>query len=334
MRNGDFLTKTPTSPTTGIVGSLVQPNRLGLWASIPGEGKSLLAEAMLYHIAYGAPFLDMKVTVGNVMIIDSENRYDVLTSRIKKIKQGLEDAGYKKQGEIDIQHYSGLFLDDKTKSTWADVANEILAVNPSLILIDHLAAFHRQDENSESQMKKVTAGIEELMQIRGSSILVLHHFNKNDNRTFFKRLRGSSALYATSDTACEVRTLSLNNGMLEKVGLIPQPRKDITPSPIRAKIEEGDNWLRVVSDGTYKPVEDPRMDRISHDIFHLFLNAPASELSVDDVHDNLAGYASDTEIRNVLRDCDKQGLLIMTPRQSNKFCYRYAGVPCPWCAKP
>ena len=332
MRNGDFLKQTLSNPTTGIVGSLVQPNRFGLWASIPGEGKSLLAEAMLYHIAYGAPFLDMNVTVGNVMIIDSENRLDVLQSRIRKIKKGLELDGYRKQGEIDIQHYSVFFLDDK--STWTAVRYDILAVNPSLILIDHLAAFHHQDENSESQMKKVTAGIEDLMQITGSSILVLHHFNKNDNGTFFKRLRGSSALYATSDTACEVRTLSLNNGMLEKVGLIPQPRKDITPSPIRAKIEEGDDWLKVVYDGTYKPVEDPRLDRISHDIFHLFLNAPAIELSVDDVHDTLAGYASDTEIRNVLRDCEKQGLLKMTPRQSNKFCYRYAGVPCPWCAKP
>lgn len=333
MRNGDFLKQTPSNPS-GMVGSLLQPNRLGLWASIPGEGKSLVAETMLYHIAYGAPFLGMTVTVGNVMIIDSENRLDVLQSRIRKIRKGLELDGYKKQAEIDIQHYSGFLLDNKSVPAWADVANEILAVNPSLILIDHLAAFHHQDENSESQMKKVTAGIEELMQIRGSSVLVLHHFNKNDNGTFFKRLRGSSALYAKADAGCEVRSLSLNNGKLEKVGLIPQPKKDITPSPIRAKIIEGDSWLKVVYDGTYQPVEDPRMDRISHDIFHLFLNAPTSELSVNDVNDMLAGYASEHEIRNVLRDCDKQGLLEMTPRQSNKFCYSYAGVPCPWCQKP
>ncbi len=332
MRNGDFLAKTLNNPTASIVSSLVQPNRLALWASIPGEGKSLVALALLYHIPYGAPFLDMEVTIGNVMIMDSENRLDVLQSRIKKIKRGLENDGYKKQGEIDIQHYSGFFLDDK--STWTATANDIRAVNPSLILIDHLAAFHHQDENSESQMKKVTTGIEDLMQIKGSSVLVLHHFNKNDNGTFFKRLRGSSALYAKADAGCEVRSLSLNNGMLEKVGLIPQPKKDITPSPIRAKIMEGDSWLKVVYDGTYQPVEDPRLDRISHDILHIFLNAPASELSVDDVKDMLAGYASETEIRNVLRDCDKRELLEMTPRQSNKFCYRYAGVPCPWCATP
>lgn len=331
MRNGDFLSKGSSNPL-GMVGSLLQPNRFGLWASIPGEGKSLVALALLYHIPYGAPFLNQKVTIGNVMIMDSENRLDVLQSRIRKIKKGLELDGYRKQGEIDIQHYSSFFLDDK--STWTAVRYDILAVNPSLILIDHLAAFHRQDENSESQMKKVTTGIEDLMKIAGSSVLVLHHFNKKDNGTFFKRLRGSSALYAKADAGCEVRSLSLNNGKLEKVGLIPQPKKDITPSPIRAKIEEGDSWLKVVYDGTYQPVEDPRLDRISHDIFHLFLNAPASELSVDDVKDMLAGYASDTEIRNVLRDCDKQGLLIMTPRQSNKFCYKYAGVPCPWCAKP
>lgn len=332
MRNGDFLAKTLTSPTASIVSSLVQPNRSALWASIPGEGKSLVALALSYHIPYGAPFLDMEVTIGNVMIMDSENRLDVLQSRIKKIKKGLEDDGYRKQAEIDIQHYSGFFLDDK--STWAAIRYAILAVNPSLILIDHLAAFHHQDENSESQMKKVTTGIEELMAITGSSVLVLHHFNKNDNRTFFKRLRGSSALYAKADAGCEVRSLSLSSGKLEKVGLIPQPKKDITPSPIRAKIEEGDSWMRLVYDGTYKPVEDPRLDKITHEILHIFLNAPTDEYSVLDVKDILAGYASETEIRNVLRDCEKQGLLRMTPRQSNKFCYIYAGVPCPWCAKP
>lgn len=334
MRNGDFLGKSPSNPTTGIVGNLMQPNRLGMLASPPGEGKSLLAEAMVYHVAYGAPFLNQKVTIGNVMIIDSENRLDVLQSRIGKIKKGLELDGYTKQAEIDIQHYSGFWLDDKSQTTWADVANEILAVNPSLILIDHLAAFHHQDENLESQMKKVTTGIEELMAIKDSSVLVLHHFNKKDSGTYFKRLRGNSALYAKSDTAYEVRALSTNNGMLEKVGLIPQPRKDITPSPIRAKLIEGDDWLKLVYDGTYKPVEDPRMDKITHDIFHIFLNNPTSEYTVDDVKEILAGYASDPEIREALRFCDEQGYLKNDTRQSNKFVYTYSGVPCPWCAKP
>ena len=112
-------------------------------------------------------------------------------------------------------------------------------LRPSLIVIDHLAAFHHQDEDREKQMKKVKSAIETLMSLKGSSILVLNHFNKQDSGTFFRKLRGSSALYAICDAACEVRTLSkTEDGRLEKVGLIPQARKDITLSPLRIKIEE------------------------------------------------------------------------------------------------
>lgn len=332
MLNGDFLKQNPSNPTTGMVGSLLKANRLGIWASVPGEGKSLVAEAMLYHIAFGAPFLNMTVTVGNVMIIDSENRLDILQSRIKKIRRGLELGRYKKQADIDIQHYSGFWLDNK--STWTAIANSIRAINPSLILIDHLAAFHHQDEDKEGPMKKVTEGVEELMAIKGSSVLVLHHFGKTDAGTFYKRLRGSSALYAKSDSACEVRSLSRNNGMLEKTGLIPQPRKDITPHPIRVKLIEGSDWLKLIYDGTYKPVEDVRMDKITHDIFHIFLNNPKSEYTVNDIKERLAGYASEREIREALRFCDERGYLKNDTRQSNKFVYTYSGVPCPWCASP
>ena len=332
MRNGDFLTKTMSKPKTYIVEELMAFNLLNLWGSIPGEGKSMVAEYLLYCVAYGAPFLGMKVTVGNVMFIDSENRYDILKKRITKIKQGLENDGYRKQGEIDFQHYSGFLLDDK--KTWQPIADEIRVLQPSLIVLDHLAVFHNQDENSESQMKKVTDGIEELMAIKDSSVLALHHFNKKDTGSFFKLLRGSSALYAKSDTALEVRTLSKSNGMLEKVGLIPQRRKEITPAPIRLRIEEGDDWLKMIYDGTYKPIQDRIMDNLAHKIFHEFLDNPAKEQTVLDIKELLAGAASDNEIRATLRQCEEQDLLRMMRGKNNEYIYKPSAKTCPWCAKP
>jgi hypothetical protein len=271
MKNGDFLNKTNhDSHTDYIVERLIETNRLNLWASTPGEGKSLISEALGYHIAYGAPFLGMKIKSGSVMMIDSENRKDILISRLNRIKEGLIRDGYKMEGEVEIQHYSGFLLDDK--ATWHDIVCEIAMLRPSLILIDHLAAFHHQNENAEEQMKKLTTAIETLMSLTNSSVLVLHHFNKRDTGTFFRKLRGSSALYAVCDTACEVRTLSkTEDGRLEKVGLIPQARKDITPSPIRIKVEEGGDWLKLTYDGTFKPMDDPKMDLLLHKFYHLFL---------------------------------------------------------------
>lgn len=338
MRNGDFTRKTIYSPQIDyIVEGLLGANRLSIWASVPGEGKSLLAETLCYHVAYGAPYLGMKVRTGSVMIIDSENRRDILVNRITKIKEGLKLDGHSGQGEIDIQHYSGFLLDDK--ATWHDVVSEIGVLHPSLIMIDHLAAFHHQNEDKEEQMKKVTAAIELLMSLTGSSVLVLHHFNKLDSGNFFKKLRGSSALYAICDAACEVRTLSkTEDGRLEKVGLIPQARKEITPAPIRVKVEEQDDWLKLVYDGTYKPIEDPKMDLLLHKFYHLFLEDQA-EKTVKQVMSSSAGFASDYELRSCLRFLEHNLGLITSERKGKGGGFHYSlhcppstqHIDCPWC---
>jgi len=222
MKNGAFLKQKTSRARDYIIEDLIVPNRLILWASPPGEGKSLLGEAFLYSVAYGAPVIGKKVTPGNIMFIDSENRLDVIQGRCQKIIAGLKAEGYTKQGDIDFQHYSGFLLDDK--ATWNSIEREIKALHPAVIMIDHLAMFHHQDENKAGQMTKVVTAIEELMTICGSSLLVLHHFNKKEGK-FLDRLRGSTAIYAKSDVACEVRSLSVQGGRLEVVGLIPQPRK-------------------------------------------------------------------------------------------------------------
>lgn len=330
MRNGDFFKKPPSGRQEPyIVQNLILASRSVIWASPPGEGKSFTAEALLYHVAYEAPYLDLPVIGGNVMFVDSENRYDILKWRCGRIRKGLEDAGYKKRGEVDFQHYSGFLLDNK--ATWTAIENEIKALEPSLIMLDHLALFHTQDENKVKPMNLVSKAIEELMGIRNSSVLTMHHFNKNDKGTFIQRLRGSVAIYAKCDTACEVRALSRKEGKLEKVGLIPQPRKDITPSPIRLKLEEGDDWLRLVHDGTYQPIEDPKMDRVYHDIFHVFLKFK-DEKSVYDVKNGLGGYASDTEIRDSLRGLEDKGLLKKRLARNGKYIYQLAVKKCPWCS--
>lgn len=339
MKSEDFIKETvETSKGDYIVDGLIGRNRLNIWASPPGEGKSLIAESLCHHIAYGAPFLGMKVTAGPVMIIDSENRKDILVSRIKKIREGLQLEGYTEKALIDIHHYPRFLLDDR--ATWRDIGGDIGIHEPSLILIDHLAVFHHQDEDREKQMKNVTVAIELLMSIGGGrSVLVLHHFNKKDSGTFFKRLRGSSALYAICDAACEVRTLSkTEDGRLEKVGLIPQARKDITPSPIRIKVEEGDNWLKLVYDGTYKPLDDPKMDLLLHKFYHLFLE-DQTEKTVKQVIGTSAGFASDTELRDCLRFMEDRLGLLTSERKGigGGFHYRLQVPPgatyidCLWC---
>jgi hypothetical protein len=336
MRNGIFLKQKTSKASSYIVEDLIAPNRLILWASPPGEGKSLLGEAFLYSVAYGAPVIGKKVTPGNLMFIDSENRLDVLQSRCQKIIAGLKADGYTKQGDIDFQHYSGFLLDDK--GTWVAVEQEIKALKPVVIMLDHLAMFHHQDENKAGQMTKVATAIEEMMNIANSSVLVLHHFNKKEGR-FIDRLRGSTAIYAKSDVACEVRSLSVLNGCLEIAGLIPQPRKDITPPAMRIRIEEGTDWLKLKYDGTYKPIDDPRMDELCHKFYHDFLETPNPDITVEHMIEKLEKYATETEVRGALRFLEHGKGLINSERKGLGGGYHYTlnnptgakTLTCPWC---
>ena len=336
MKNGEFFTK-PAIGSEGsyIVENLIPANRLILGASIPGEGKSLIGMGIVYSVAYGAPCLGNNVTLGSVMFIDSDNRYDVLKDRGLKIKGGLQLDGYKQKGEVDFQHYSGFLLDDTSpkmayRKTWQPIVQAIKDIKPSLIVLDHLRCFHQQDEDKSTQMNKVADRLDELMSINGSSLFVLHHFNKNEG-TFFKRLRGSSALYARSDVAYEFRVLSRRDGKLEKVGLIPQSRKDITAKPIRIGIDEGKDWIKLVNEGVYQPIDDPKTDKLYHDIFHLFLQS-GEAMSVNDVRKDVAGFASDKEIRESFRGLEDKGLLSKKLTRSGKYMYQRSAKKCPWCS--
>ena len=332
MRNGEFTGLKPRSPAgNNVVGHFIKLDRLNLWASYPGEGKSLLADCLAYCVAYGAPWLGiMPVQAGNVMIIDSENPHEVLKARILKIRNGLEAGGYHQQGEIDWQHYTGFRLDDSL--TWGPVEDEIKILQPKLIVVDHLAKFHDQDEDTEKGMKKVLRRIEELRAIAGSAILALHHFNKNEG-AFFKRLRGSSCLLANSESACEVRTLSKINGLLEKVGIIPQARKDPTDRAFRVKMIENQDSIKMVHDGIYEPIEDVKWDVICHDIFHVFLHCNEAR-SVADFTDSIQGYASHNEVRGALRWLEDKGLLSKKIVDKGKFIYEAETDSCPWCSRP
>lgn len=334
MRNGEYLKLMENvKHEPYIVEGLVGRNRLAMAASPPGEGKSIVFEGLLYHVVYEAPFLGKKVSLGNIMLIDSENRHDIHVSRFMKIKNGLAMDGYKMKGELDVQSYSGFLLDDPT--TWPPMEREIKDLQPSLIMFDHLACFHHRNEDKANPMERVAEEIEKIMDISKSSALVMHHFGKDSTGSFFKRLRGSSAIYAKTDFACEVRTLSIREGRLEKVGIIPQPRKDITPPPFRIKIEEGDDWLKFVYDGFYRPMEDPLIDLLAHRIYHTFLQ-DRDEKDVYQTQSLLGGLGSETQIRTALHDMEKTELLVAQRKgRGGKWHYELppAVVDCPWCSK-
>jgi archaellum biogenesis ATPase FlaH len=331
MKNGEFLKFDPLKDKNNdhLIDELIPSGQIVLAAGLPGEGKSFFTLGTGYHLAYGAPFLGKKTCGGSVLIIDSENPRRVLITRIDRIKRALEEDGYKKQGEIDIQHYPNFMLDDKR--TWREIEKVIRDIKPVFISIDHLRCFHNQEENNSGAMEKVANALLELFNICGSTVFVSHHFNKRESGSFYQRLRGSGVIYARSEAAFEIRALKNKEGRLESFGIIPQPRKEKLTLPIRVVLEETEEFIKFRSDGNYDPVGDPILDSVSHMAAHIFID-DKKELTVNDVKDVLAGMANDKEIRESLRILGQKGM-VETKRSgsSHKFVYAPKSFVCPWC---
>jgi hypothetical protein len=329
MRNGDFLKLNP-SKKDDLIEDIIPYKKIVLSAGLPGDGKTFLNLGVAYHIACGADFLNKKVNAGSVLIIDSENPEDDIKSRIRRIKKALKDDGYSMKGEVEIQHYSEFLLDNK--ATWTEIVKIMNDIKPALITLDHLNCFHNRNENSSREMEGIARRILELVNICGSTVHILHHFNKNSG-SFIKRLRGSTVIYARSEAAYEIRALSHKGGGLESFGIIPQPRKEKIIKPIRIILEEDKEHLRLKHGGDYEPIDDPELDMLSHMIAHSFLRDKEMR-TVNEVKNIMAGMGSDKEIRDALRMLDKKGVVDITTRGKNhEFVYRLKVNTCPWCKR-
>jgi len=332
--NGHFFEKPVNTKSSWVVEPLVRRNRQVMSAGYPGEGKSIIDQIMLYSIAYEALFADIfAVTPGNVMFIDSENHWETLKMRTDKIKKGLEMDGYTKKHRVWWEPYCGLLLEDS--KTWEPILKIVDDVKPIIISLDHLRKFHNLNEDKSTQMNRVNDGLMALKDRQASTVYINHHFNKTDIRGSFQlRLRGSTALLANTDIAFEVRALSRKRIgeelYLDKVGVIFQPRKEPTPLPIVLSIEEGKDYMKLHYEMDYKPIDDPEMDRIYHDIFHVFLKADTAK-TVNDIKTPSGGYASDREIRSALRGLEARGILKKTITTNGKFLYESIVKRCPWC---
>lgn len=334
--NGLFFDHPPVSTQKSgmLVQGLFRRNRQSMAGGYPGDGKTLVGQFLFHSIAYEAPFANkFPVTGGNIMLIDSENEWDILKNHAEKIKKGLEMDGYTKRHRIWWEYRPQFLLEDD--KTWQPIMEKLDDVKPVIISLDHLARFHLLDENLTHQMERVNKGNQALMDRQGSSLHINHHLNKKDKRgSFFMRLRGSSALLANTDIAFEVRAISRKRIgeeiYLEKVGLIFQPRKEPTPPPMILRIEEGKDYMKLHYEGDYQPIDDPQMDRIHHDIFHIFLKIRGRQ-SVNDIKDSIEGYASDKEIRDSLRGLEDRNLLTKKIAASGKYIYQLATARCPWC---
>lgn len=191
------LTQEPPMPTW-VIENFICKGDLHLLIGEPNIGKSWITMAMSVAIAKGAPdFLGYKIpSPGRILYFDEENPEDLVFHRF--IKLGLDKAS-----ADNIRYVSnyGLRLDHDPQIA----LDEALDYQPSLIVLDSLTRYHGEDENSAGAMADLfNSAIKPLARETGAAVIVIHHVNKSDSSSSFKRARGSGDITAFPDAGFDV----------------------------------------------------------------------------------------------------------------------------------
>lgn len=200
---------------------------LGKVGTIIGQGgtsKSTLALQLSIAIATGSDPCDgawHTVTTGQVLCLMAEDDTDELHRRVNHFCKGLSNeqmALLMKNLFVKSMVAMDNLITKKQPSgevTTGDYLERLLMTvtqfnDLKMIVIDPVSRFRGGDENTAQDATRFVEAVEQLAQITGATVLVIHHANKasTSNGASQNSARGSSAFIDGIRWAMEVRTMS------------------------------------------------------------------------------------------------------------------------------
>lgn len=154
----------------GTVGALVAPG---------GLGKSMLSLQLSAMITSGADLMGLGTfSTGPVAYLSAEDPDCILSLRLKALGQHLTSDQKKMVDQnLFLMPVTGLHP-NLLSEAWTN-ALEAVASEHRLVILDTLRRFHTADENSGAEMAALIARMESIVATTGSSLLFIHHTNKN-----------------------------------------------------------------------------------------------------------------------------------------------------------
>lgn len=217
----------------------------GILASHPGHGKSLLSLQLAVGIATGLPVFGIP-TCGpaGAGVLALEDDKNVIHRRLKAIAEAYGRDWGARQDELLDQNLRPLVrgraqvegMDGAAAAHHlAGLAQELGAAmettkdKPAVLFLDTLNAVHGGDENSNTEVRALTATIFGLHDSLGCSVWALHHLRKAGNGKngpgFTDRLdpelvRGAGALVGSARAVVQFGWILSNEA--EKAGLVAE----------------------------------------------------------------------------------------------------------------
>src|SRR6266704_2948182 len=129
---------------------------------------------------------------GRVLYVDEENPEDLIYDRFRKLGLNMSSAR-----NIRYLNNVGIRLD---KSDADVLAEEAMDFEPALVVLDSLTRFHTEDENHAGAMAGLFHNaIKPLARETGAAVVLIHHANKTESNSSFRRSRGSGDITASVD---------------------------------------------------------------------------------------------------------------------------------------
>jgi len=175
---------------------------VGILAGPPGVGKSWMLMDLALEVARGGNWLGKYPTKkGSVLYIDSENAGILLANRLKKMARCK-----KMDTEIGNLHFLvGQNISLTRPNSVTQLQDVLDKLRPDLVVIDSFIRMHQSDENSATEMARVSETIMIFRQRFGCSFFIADHTRKEGQaRRPDSMLRGSSEKLAFIDSLLTV----------------------------------------------------------------------------------------------------------------------------------
>ena len=190
----------PRLDSTYIIKNWIAENSISVVYGPSNVGKSFFCMSLAYHIAAGEEWVGNRVKRGSVLYLATEGGR-AFENRLYALheKHGFNDVSLAVRPS-PINLYDADEDIAKIEAIMAEIGKRMEPV--TVLVIDTLAraTAGQMDENNNSEMSKLIAGLDAIRERTGVHIMLVHHSGKDAS----KGARGASALRAACDTEIEL----------------------------------------------------------------------------------------------------------------------------------
>jgi len=215
---------------------------VGVIGGAPKACKSMMGLDLAVSVASGTACLGrFKVhTPGPVLVYLAEDALPRVRDRVAQLCQhrGLALRNL----NLHVVTAPSLRLDLERDQRALD--QTLVALRPTLLLLDPLVRLHRLDENSAADVSGMLGFLRHLNRRHQLAVVLVHHMAKRSRRDLGQTLRGSSDLHAWTDSACY-----LVRRDDQRLRLTVEHRSAPAPDPVLLRLVAGDGEpLRLILD--------------------------------------------------------------------------------------